>query len=62
MGDQLTLNAIARAFKNRETEPLQGLIHHSDQGVQYVSKEYVCWLLKRAWHIDQHVEKRKSIR
>jgi putative transposase len=41
MGDQLTLNALARAFKNRGTEPLQGLIHHSDQGVQYASNDYV---------------------
>jgi putative transposase len=41
MGDQLTLNALSRAFKNRETELLQGLIHHSDQGVQYASKDYV---------------------
>lgn len=41
MGDQLTLNALANALNNRETEPLQGLIHHSDQGVQYASKDYV---------------------
>jgi putative transposase len=41
MGDHLTLNALDKALKNRELEPLQGLIHHSDQGVQYASRDYV---------------------
>lgn len=38
---QLTLNALKKAIK--DCEP-QGLIHHSDQGVQYASKDYVSCL------------------
>lgn len=38
---QLTLNALHKALKTREMDDLTGLIHHSDQGVQYASKEYV---------------------
>lgn len=41
MGSQLTLNALARALKDRWTDSINGLIHHSDQGVQYASKDYV---------------------
>ena len=41
MGSQLTMNALERALKSRWTEPMQRLIHHSDQGVQYASKDYV---------------------
>jgi putative transposase len=37
----LTLNALDMALKNRDVEPLHGLIHHSDQGVQYASGDYV---------------------
>jgi len=46
MGRQLVMNALARAFKNRWTESTQGLIHHSDQGVQYASQDYVDCLKK----------------
>jgi putative transposase len=46
MGRQLALNALARALKNRWTESTQGLIHHSDQGVQYASQDYVDCLKK----------------
>jgi putative transposase len=46
MGSQLTMNALDRALKNRWTESTQGLIHHSDQGVQYASKDYVDCLRK----------------
>ncbi len=46
MGSQLTLNALDRALKSRWTESIQGLIHHSDQGVQYASKDYVDCLRK----------------
>lgn len=60
MGDQLTLNALDRAFKFRGTETLQGLIHHFDQGVQYASR--LCRLSERPWHPDKYVKKRKSIR
>lgn len=37
----LALNALRMAIEKRWNENLQGLIHHSDQGVQYASKEYV---------------------
>jgi len=38
---QLTLNALYKALGTRRTDDLKGLIHHSDQGVQYASHEYV---------------------
>ena len=38
---QLTLNALHKALRTRMTDDLDGLIHHSDQGVQYASREYV---------------------
>ena len=41
MGSQLVMNALARALKDRWTDSMQNLIHHSDQGVQYASKDYV---------------------
>ena len=37
----LTLNALRNAFRTRKGNDLKSLIHHSDQGVQYASKEYV---------------------
>lgn len=37
----LTLSALHMAFKTRNGKNLAGLIHHSDQGVQYASNEYV---------------------
>lgn len=46
MGSQLTMNALDRALKSRWTESIQGLIHHSDKGVQYASKDYVDCLRK----------------
>jgi len=46
MGSQLTMNALDRALRSRWTESIQGLIHHSDQGVQYASKDYVDCLRK----------------
>ena len=46
MGRQLVMNALARALKNRWKESTQGLIHHSDQGVQYASQDYVDCLKK----------------
>jgi putative transposase len=39
---RLTLSALERALCERRPEP--GLIHHSDQGVQYASAEYVAVL------------------
>ena len=41
LGSQLAMNALAKALRNRWSESLTGLIHHSDQGVQYASKDYV---------------------
>ena len=38
---QLTLNALHNALENRKGTERKGLIHHSDQGVQYASGEYV---------------------
>ena len=35
------MSALAKALKNRTIESLEGLVHHSDQGVQYASKDYV---------------------
>ena len=40
------MNALAKALRNRWSESLTGLIHHSDQGVQYASKDYVNCLKK----------------
>lgn len=37
---QLTLDALDMALKDRWTPHLDGLIHHSDQGVQYASNLY----------------------
>lgn len=37
----LTLNALRNAFRTRKGNDLNILIHHSDQGVQYASKEHV---------------------
>jgi putative transposase len=52
MGDQLTLNALAKALKNRGTESLSGLIHHSDQGVQYASGDYTNCLKEHSIRIS----------
>lgn len=38
---QLTLNALYKALQTRGIDDLQDLIHHSDQGVQYASLDYV---------------------
>jgi len=38
---QLTLDALNQALGQRWNPSLNGLIHHSDQGVQYASNEYV---------------------
>lgn len=37
----LCINALHTAFKEREGINLAGLIHHSDRGSQYASREYV---------------------
>jgi transposase InsO family protein len=38
---QLAVNALDRALKTRKDVDLSGLIHHSDQGVQYASDDYI---------------------
>lgn len=38
---QLVLNALAMAIRKRRHIGIDGLVHHSDQGVQYASDEYV---------------------
>ena len=40
----LTLNALLKALQTRKADNLKNLIHHSDQGVQYASMEYVNYL------------------
>jgi len=36
--DELTIHALRVALKRRQ--PAEGLVHHSDRGVQYASKDY----------------------
>jgi putative transposase len=38
---KLVMSALDKAFKNRWSESTQGIVHHSDQGVQYASYDYV---------------------
>ena len=45
---QLAMNALAKALENRWSESTRGLVHHSDQGVQYASKDYVDCLKKHS--------------
>jgi putative transposase len=52
MGSQLIMNALDKALKNRWTESTQGLIHHSDQGVQYASGDYADCLKKHSIQIS----------
>lgn len=37
---QLALNALSMALQDRKCAELSGLVHHSDQGVQYACEEY----------------------
>ena len=37
---RIVIDALRMAIENRAGEDLTGLIHHSDRGVQYASKEY----------------------
>lgn len=43
---QLCLNALQMALTSRDGVSLEGLIHHTDQGVQYASNEYTKMLAK----------------
>ena len=49
---QLTLDALNQALRQRWNSSLHGLIHHSDQGVQYASIEYVNQLKKHEIQIS----------
>ncbi len=49
---QLCLDALHMALKEREGADLSDLIHHSDQGVQYASNEYIAELEKRGIKIS----------
>ena len=49
---KLCVDALLMAFKEREGADLSGLIHHSDQGVQYASGEYISELEKRGIKIS----------
>jgi transposase InsO family protein len=40
MDTQLSVNALSMALSNRRSMNIAGLIHHSDQGVQYAAGEY----------------------
>ena len=46
----LTLKALRMAVAERQ--PGRGVIHHSDQGVQYASDEYTAELRSREFHIS----------
>ena len=43
--DELTLEALRRALQQRRPAP--GLVHHSDRGVQYASRDYTALLQAR---------------
>jgi transposase InsO family protein len=49
---QLVLTALDQAIEKRWTPCLQDLIHHSDQGVQYASNQYVNRLREHNFHIS----------
>ena len=46
------MNALDMALKNRWLESIQALIHHSDQGVQYASGDYIDCLKKHGIFIS----------
>jgi len=47
---ELTLSALKMALSRRRTGP--GLVHHSDRGSQYASKEYTCLLVENGIRIS----------
>lgn len=49
---QLCIDALNMAFEKRQGTDLVGLIHHSDQGVQYASDEYIEKLEQRGIQIS----------
>jgi transposase InsO family protein len=48
--DKLTLQALRMALKGRKPAP--GLVHHSDRGVQYASRDYTTLLLQHGVQIS----------
>jgi len=56
--DELTLAALRMAL--RERQPVPGLVHHSDRGVQYASNDYTD-LLKQHHGPNQYESERKSL-
>ncbi len=44
IGTELCVEALKRAFASRKGMRLDGLIHHSDHGSQYLSHEYIAQL------------------
>lgn len=49
---QLCLDALIMALNDRQDTNLAGLTHHSDQGVQYASNEYIAKLEKHSIRIS----------
>ena len=47
---EMAIEALLCAIENRK--PKEGTIHHSDQGVQYLSEDYVAMLQKHGIHIS----------
>jgi len=58
LSDSLELEGCLRALKSafRKAKPGPNLIHHSDRGIQYCSKQYVSELLKRKANISMTEE------
>jgi len=48
--DELTLQALRMALKRRK--PAAGLVHHSDRGVQYASRDYTASLIEHGIRIS----------
>jgi len=48
--DELTLGALRMALKRRK--PAAGLVHHSDRGVQYASRDYAALLVEHGVRIS----------
>jgi len=46
----LSLNALRMAIRRRR--PKRGVVHHSDRGVQYVSRRYVALLKRLGFHLS----------
>lgn len=55
---QLSLKALHRALQSRNPPP--GVIHHSDQGMQYAAGE-LCRYLELLWVPDQYGAEREPV-